>query len=331
MKLFMNTLCFLIIVCLISSCSGSGIDPMPMDSKEPGWHAGQISHDGLERVYRFYIPEDLPENPSVVVLLHGGTQSMDAIFRANAGGTREWPAVAEDEKFLLVVPNGTHIDDGSPEGDNQIWNDCRMPTVEPVTRSQADDVGFISALVDWTHTQFQINRENVFVTGASNGARMSYSIAMEQPELIKAAAVFIANLSKERECEEAQSPVPMLIMNGTEDPINPYEGGATDGRGEVLSAEETRDYWIAVNGADAGSKEVTELPDRDPSDGSEITCEFYTVTTAGAPVRFCTVEGGGHTIPSIEHTLPRFITRILGPQNQDVEGARLAWEFFSAQ
>ena len=38
------------------SCS-LDIDPMAEDSDEPEWHEGTLEHDGLERLFRFYIPE----------------------------------------------------------------------------------------------------------------------------------------------------------------------------------------------------------------------------------------------------------------------------------
>ena len=72
----------------LGSCS-TGIDPQSQESDDPGWHQGTLEHDGLERVFRFYIPKDLPSNAPVVILLHSGTQSMDAIIRPNAGGTIE--------------------------------------------------------------------------------------------------------------------------------------------------------------------------------------------------------------------------------------------------
>ena len=117
----------------------------------------------------------------------------------------------------------------------------------------------------------------------------------------------------------------MLIVNGTDDPLMPYEGGsiapAFGGLGTVASAEATRDYWVGVNQADTTQRRVEQLPDRDPSDGSVVICETDPPAgRSGAEVRFCRVEGGGHIMPSTEH-------RLRGRQNHDVEGARLAWSF----
>lgn len=315
---------------MVSACGGSsGIEPLPQDSDEPGWHEGQLTHDGLERAFRFYIPEDLSERAPVVVLLHGGTQSMDALFRPNAGGSQAWTDVADREGFVLLVPNGTNIDTGAPEGDNQRWNDCREATDAAVTGSTADDVGFLTTLIDWAEDRFNAPPNRLYVTGVSNGGQMAFRLAIERPGRIAAIAVFIAQLPVDSVCPAPTAPLPVFMANGTEDPITPFEGGEANGRGAVLSAESTRDVWGQANGTDTTRRTIEELPDRDPDDGSRIVCEDD--PAPDADVRFCRVEGGGHAMPSIAYPLPRWIQRIVGAQNRDAEGAELAWSFLSRQ
>ena len=155
---------------------------------------------------------------------------------------------------------------------------------------------------------------------------MTYRLATERPSRVAAAAVFIANRPRPSECPDATDPVPMLVVNGTEDPLMPYGGGSIaprlGGVGTVASADATRDYWAEVNRADTTKRTVEQLPDRDQNDGSVIVFETDSPAgSSGAEVRFCRVEGGGHVMPSIKHQLP-------GRQNRDVEGAQLAWSFF---
>ena len=247
---------------------------------------------------------------------------MDELFAA--GGAQEWPRIADEEGALLLVPNGTNRDTGAPSGDDQNRNDCRSqgPTA-------ADDVDFIDALLRWTADRFSdvtlsLDTARTFVTGPSNGGLMTYRLATELPDRVAAAAAFIANRPELSECPMATDPIPVLIVNGTDDPLMPYDGGSIVGnRDTVASAEATRDYWVEVNRADTTERTVTQLPDRDPDDGSIVVCENDPPTTdpVSARVRFCRVEGGGHIMPSIDH-------RLRGQQNHDVEGARLAWSFF---
>lgn len=122
----MKYIVLILLSLLLLSCgTSSGIKPMPKYSDEPGWHEGTLERNGLKRLPRFYIPEELSTDASVAFLLHGETQSMEAIFRPNAGGTNEWPDLAEEEKFLLIVPNGINVETGSPDGNDENWNDCR--------------------------------------------------------------------------------------------------------------------------------------------------------------------------------------------------------------
>jgi len=253
---------------------------------------------------------------------------MDELFESGAGGTQEWRQIADEEGALLLVPNGTNIDTGAPSGDKQSWNDCRP---EERARPDADDVGFIATLLDWaadrfSDTQITPDTEKTLVTGSSNGGMMSYRLATELPSRVAAAAAFIANRPKPSECPDATTPVPILIVNGTEDPLMPYDGGVIapsfGGFGTVASAEATRNHWLSINRADTTQRSVEQLPDRDPNDGSVVICETDPPAgRSGAEVRFCRVDGGGHIMPSIEHQLQ-------GRQNHDVEGARLAWSFF---
>ncbi|HLR24509.1 MAG TPA: PHB depolymerase family esterase [Fodinibius sp.] len=314
----------LFLACSLASCSSS-IDPMPEESAKPGWHEGTLRHDGLERVFLFYIPENLPDNAPVVVLLHGGTQSMDKLFRKNAGATKEWPSVAEDKGFLLLVPNGTNINTGSPTGNKQQWNDCR-----PIG-SNASDVGFVNELLNWADKKFSINTNRLYATGLSNGGLMAYRLARELDDRIAAIAAFIANKAQNEECQSSAHSMPVMIANGTDDPLMPYKGGevSNGGRGTVRSTKATVQYWTQQLGIAPEPAVTDTLQNRSQDDNSRVVQLKYGSADAGAPVVLYKVVSGGHLMPSVEHEVPRFVERLLGSQNNDVEGARLAWDFFA--
>jgi polyhydroxybutyrate depolymerase len=253
----------------------------------------------------------------------------------NGGGNAEWPAVADDHKFLLIAPNGVNVDTGDTSGDDQHWNDCRGDAI--LSDSQEDDVGFMSALLDWANDNFDIDLERVYATGASNGGMMSYRLARELGYRIAAIAAYIANIPAANGCYGPYYPISVLIINGEgEDHYMPWEGGCVTAksgcdRGTVTSALATRDFWIEFNGCDPQSVETIDYPDLDPSDGCDVTSDLYVSGNQGTEVKFYTVWDGGHTVPSINHHHdPLFLKLLgLGKQNHDIEAAIEAWDFLS--
>ncbi|MBI3118887.1 MAG: dienelactone hydrolase family protein [Candidatus Hydrogenedentes bacterium] len=308
--------------------------PDPADPHARGWHFATLEHGGLTRHFRYYVPAHLTPAAPTVLLLHGGSQSMNKLFRRGAGGTQEWPMLAEEEGFLLLVPNGVNAETGDAAGNHQQWNDCRQNEDMSEPMPTSDDVGFIAAMLDWAEANFDLDSARVYATGASNGGLMSYRLGMELPGRIAAIVVFVANLPAHSECAPPEHPVPIMIVNGTDDPLMPYNGGEVGPghRGPVLSTEATLQAWLQVNGLDAEDLQTTPLPDTDPADGSRIVQLRYDAEDAPAEVVLYRVEGGGHALPSIAHPISGLLVRtLLGPQNHDLEGARAAWEFLKNQ
>lgn len=298
----------------------------------PGeWTESSMKVGAVERWYRIYRPRSLQPGAPTVLLLHGGTQSMRKLFAARAGGTRAWPDLADREGFLLVVPNGTNAETGDTRGDKQNWNDLR-PADE--RQSDADDVRFIRQLLDHAASLHRTDPRRVYVTGASNGGMMTYRLLIEAPERFAAGASFIATLPADLRGVQAPAlATPILIANGTQDPLVKWDGGAVRGQRTVmLGAPANRDWWVRANRAETAGAKEEALPDGDPSDGCRLHRTLYPATRPGAaPVVFIRMEGAGHALPSRAHELADniLIRRLIGPLCRDAEGAELAWEFMS--
>lgn len=315
---------------LISGCTLGGRQ-QSADSLPGGWQESSLEVGGSTRWYMIYTPEPLAADLPMVLLLHGGTGSMRSVLHPNAGGTKEWLVLAEQEGFILLVPNGTNPETGDTFGDDQNWNDHRSDSAAGQTT--ADDVGFILALLEQITAWYPVDQERVYVTGGSNGGLMTYRLLIEAPGHFAAGAAFIANLP-----EPAQSlpvlgkPTPLMISNGTEDPLMPWAGGSVGkDRGIVISAEETAAWWAIANRVNPDQKTTELLPDVDPEDNCRIQKDYYPAGPDGAPLLFYTVQGGGHAMPSGKQPLPdNFLLRwVIGPECRDAEGVTLAWEFFN--
>lgn len=291
--------------------------------------ANTLPHDGLTRYFHYYVPNGLGASPPLVILLHGGTRGYTTVISGNSYA-QEWFSVADDEKFLLIIPNGVDPNTGATDTEDQNWNDCRADDMD--TATGADDVGFISALIDWAISNFNIDTQRVYSTGASNGGMMSYRLAKELGYRIAAIACFIANEPAVSECGGLPYPVPVFICNGDGETVfMPWDGGyvVDASRGTVQSAIATRDFWIARNGTSTTPSAVVNYPNIDLFDNTTVSSALYTGGIEGAEVMFYTVSNGGHTIPSINYELSLLELAIVGPQSNDIEGARHAWAYLS--
>ncbi len=323
-----------IFTCLFFLLSGCvKVNQVPDPSLPEGWTEVSFSHDGLTRWYRIYTPDPLPEKPALVLYLHGGTLSMRSLFSPLVDGTKLWLSIAEEEGLVLLVPNGVNTKTGDTFGDDQNWNDLRPDSA--VGQTTVNDVGFLIALLDKVSEELPIDETRIYVTGASNGGLMTYRLLIERPDRFAAGAAFIANLPALSEgLTLPESPTPLMIANGTEDPLMPWDGGSVaKDRGWVMSTDETVLWWVGANQADPTHLNSTALPDLNLEDGCRVREDYYPAGEGGAPILFYALLGGGHTMPSL--TQPglflKLAGRIVGPVCQEVEGVDLAWEFFTDQ
>jgi polyhydroxybutyrate depolymerase len=125
----------------------------------------------------------------------------------------------------------------------------------------------------------------------------------------------------------------VLLMNGTADPLLPWDGGPMGvGRGErgsVLSAEASIAVWRTLGGFDLAGR-TEHLADLDDSDDSTVV---RTSWPAGGPPRLVLyrITGGGHSEPTRGRPYASWYQRLTGPQNGDIEGVVEIWTFFAAQ
>lgn len=278
-----------------------------------------IDVKGVTRTYVAQLPAKKPA--PLVIVLHGKTQrGADMITRT------AWPQVAKRQGFAVAFPDGL----------NHAWADARTKA-GPALRGpppDTDDVAFIAKLVEKQVANGTADPKRVYVAGISNGGAMAMTLACARADLFAAAASVIMNLTDEAAvtCHPSR-PLPMLLMNGTADPLVPYEGGrgssyfAVDG---FWSTEDTLAFWRKLNGCEIDDAEVTDLPDRARADQSTVT-RIASRCPRGHDVVLYRVNGGGHRMPGFtpDARFPKIAARLLGPQNGDIDGAETIWTFFS--
>jgi polyhydroxybutyrate depolymerase len=255
-----------------------------------------------DRHYELFVPSDTPNQPLVIVLHgHGGTGKQMERFS-------KFDRVAAREQFVVAYPDGI----------GRGWNDGRTGV-----NGGADDVAFVAALIDEIAADHAIDRSRVYVTGASNGGMMTYRIGCELSDRVAAIAPVIGNLPDELACTPKE-PLSVLAINGTDDPLVPYNGGQiARGRGLVRSAALSTQFFAQAAGCGAAEPTVEE-PDVDTSDDSRT---FVTQYACPAPVQvsLITLGGAGHTWPGGVQYLPKIA---IGGVSRDFDGAERIWEFF---
>ncbi len=324
----MKLLPLYVLVILVLGCDKSDnntIDKDPNLGPEIGLLENRkIVVSGEERDYHLYIPQNAINAP-IVMLFHSNKSNNDELLGLTnvKAPYKIWLDLAERENIILIVPDGS---EGSG-GDNG-WNDCRS---DSKGNPNSNDVLFVSNLLDFVLNEYEANTSKVFAVGTSNGGHMAFRLAQEIPEKLKAFAAIVASNPINTQCVNSTLPISALIINGTEDPILPYEGGQMQSnRGEVYSTQQTIDYWVNRNQTNT-TPLISNFDNTDTSDNCTITKHEYANGTNNTEVVLYQVIGGGHTEPSITERYSKLFKLVVKEQNGDVEMAKEVWSFFKTK
>jgi polyhydroxybutyrate depolymerase len=259
--------------------------------------------DGHYRVFHFSKPHSSKTDGSLVFVLHGsGGKGEEMMTRAS-----KLEEQSHNENLILVYPDGY----------KKYWNECRKASTAVANLENIDENVFFDRMISYFSKNYSINNRQVFAVGTSGGGHMAYKLALTMPQKFRAITAIIANLpdSSNMDCSEARLPISVMIVNGTQDPVNPYNGGNVVIPGVVLgavrSSENTFHYWSDLAGY-KGEPVKKILADTDPADGKTI--ERYTFYAKGKPeVVLLKVIGGKHDYPN------------------DIDVHLEAWAFFKRQ
>jgi polyhydroxybutyrate depolymerase len=175
------------------------------------------------RSYTMYVPSTWTPNvvSPLLIALHG-LSGWDLQLMDNTAFNN----LAEANNFIVVYPNGT----SEKLGDRGIrsWNGgqvgwCTSGNCPPSQISKIDDVGYISKLIDDVSSRYPIDPKRVYLTGHSNGSQLAQRSVCELSNKITAIAVVAGHLALDT-CNP-DSPVSVLQIYGTEDTLNPENGG----------------------------------------------------------------------------------------------------------
>jgi len=277
-----------------------------------------LQYEGIERTFHIHLPPTftMDKHTPMVLALHGGGGKGSKFEKSTTSGTL---TAAADKQGVVVV---------FPEGIDKQWFDGRTEIVKKKDRH--NDVGFISAIIDIMVKNYNIDPNRVYSTGISNGGFMSYRLAMDLSDKIAAIAPVAAQVSKAVTGKTPERPISVMVINGTDDPLVPFDGGHVRlfrfgrSRGEVLSTNATVDFFLKHNGC-TGKQERNKLDDTDPEDGTSVEVEKYAGCREGTEVVLVKVIGGGHTWPGGTQYLKPWL---VGKVSKDINASELILDFF---
>jgi polyhydroxybutyrate depolymerase len=256
----------------------------------------------------------------VVLAFHGGGGNATG-FKRYAG----LDAVADRAGFVVVYPDGS----GRLGRRLLTWNagGCCGYARE----HQVDDVGFILAALHDLVRDLPLDATRVYATGHSNGAMMSYRLAVEAADRIAAIAPVAGMMAVSRFAPAR--PVPVLHVHSVDDPRAPWVGGLgppfplTGVRVMHEAVEAGLARWVASNGCPPEPR-VAERRRRAPDGGADHTATrlVHGPCASGAEVALWRLTGAGHGWPGGPSGLGEWL---IGPETDVISAAEEAWAFLA--
>jgi len=278
--------------------------------------------DDLQREYLYFLPKHLNRNHiNIVFVLHGSTMTAGEMAEMTGFGFNREAQMRED---TIVV---------YPQGYETYWNDCRSAARYAAKIKNLDEVHFFRAIVERVTHKLHLSRSTLYALGYSNGAHMVYKLAQAYPEMFQAYAAICANLpvKENNDCTDEERAVNMMIVNGTADPINPFNGGEVvvddnANRGEVISTEHTLQHWKELLGQEDVVETKEYMKKHTQEDDTQVVIYAYSSAALAKKVVLVTIENGGHVIPN-----PYFShwPKELGKVNRDINLPKYILDFFA--
>ena len=260
-----------------------------------------FNHNGVNRLYTLYKPDNLKEKAPLVFVLHGYTSNSTNIMNYS-----KMNEIADQNGFMVCYPQGTtNIYTGQTH-----WN-ANLKEMSSVTDSE-----FLTDLAKKLQAEFNLSEKNTFACGMSNGGFMSYTLGCERSDTFKAIASITGTMSGYDWNNCNPNKVPVLQISGTNDMVVPMDGSMSlaGGWGGAPKIQDIMNYWGDIN--ECTQTQTQNLPDSNKTDNSYVSIEKKVDCFNNHQVWFYTVYGGAHTWPGAWG-------------NMDINASEEIWDFFS--
>lgn len=314
----------------------------------------KIDVNDVSRNYTVHLPKgyDSQQHYPVVILLHGQHQDADDIARithfnqlADKNGIiAVYPSAAQGQWNIGVrseqtsngmqrrgygrrggwggYPGGGGGGGGYPGGGQGGEN----PEGNRNRQEPPDDVAFLNQMLDQLPMKYSVDSHRIYATGLGDGGFMAERVGCNMADRVAAIAAVGANYPKTMICLPSR-PIPALFIDGTDDPLVPYNGGTYKARHfPVLSAEDSAKTWAKFDRC--GEKPTQDKIAPLQKGGKETKTYTYNSCQGDAQVVLYSVKDGGNTWPGGE----QFTTeKEVGKTSDAINANDTIWNFLGKQ
>ena len=254
-----------------TSCKSNKREIIPLeDVKLTDENTYSCTFDGNEREFTVYLPEETKGAP-LVLMLHGFNES-PKIMRRNT----KFDEDAVPEGYAVCYAKALTASPTFSEG----WN-------SGIGSSDTKDLEFLVSLADYLEKEYKLDTNRTFAVGFSNGAFMTYRLAMEASDVFEA-VVSVAGMCPEMVWNERVDKISVgfFQVTGEKDDVVPKHSDGTADHSVAPAVEDVIDYWATANGLELMSEENI---------GKDSLITKYGGARSGREVWHLFVTGGRHS------------------------------------
>ncbi|MDF2620093.1 MAG: Poly(3-hydroxybutyrate) depolymerase-like protein [Xanthobacteraceae bacterium] len=264
-----------------------------------------IVSGGLRREYILHVPRNAPPGPKpLVIALHGALQPAGMMQRY-----LDLDQVADREGFVVAYPKGMNL----------LWNDGRSSIAGFIPLlHRRDDARFVIDVMDKLVADGIADRSRSYLMGFSNGGFLTAFVACRYADRFAAFATMMMTVpvGYQQSCKPSK-PVPILLMNGTYDPIVPMFGRPTPGA-QLMSAGSTASLFARLDGCKA--------PEQVSAPNARIW--RWKRCAPGGEVAYYEIAGGHQPPSSSTGVTDALASVLLGPRRSGLDAPEEIWSFF---
>ena len=279
------------------------------------------------REYTLFVPSETPSATPrpLVIMLHGfgGTA-------ANAIKETGWSKKATLKNFIVAYGEATRPNRATAphfRKNPQAWNDGSGRF--HASNENIDDVAYVKAVIEHVSQKHSVDSNRIFVTGFSNGASMAFRIGAELAEQVAAIAPVSGTCWMEH--PKPRKPISLCYITGTEDSLNPIEGGfpklAFGGKEQGGAPKPPVQSFIGRWTEALQCTGTIELISIAPGVQQRIYRRPPSITTKTSEIYYVTIEGLGHHWPGEVSLMPNIL---VGNPTKKLIATDLIWDFFES-